>query len=51
MAEEVSNEFDQEQKSSTPDLIEIYDIFLTDGTHLRFSSDSEDGEYVDFEEI
>ena len=51
MAETVSSEFDQEQKSATPDLIEVYDIFLTDGTHLRFTSDSGDGEYVDFEEV
>jgi hypothetical protein len=49
MAEDVTTEFDQEQKSSTPDLVEIYDIFLNDGTHLRFSSDSGDGDYVDFE--
>ena len=51
MAETVSNDYEQEQQSATPDLVEIYDIFLTDGTHLRFTSDSGDGSYVDFEEV
>lgn len=51
MAETVSTEYEQEQQSSTPDLIEIYDILLTDGTHLRFTSDSGDGSYVDFEDV
>jgi hypothetical protein len=37
-------------ESRTPQVIEIYDIFLTDGTHLRFNSSGEDRQFVDFEE-
>jgi hypothetical protein len=37
-------------ESKTPEVIEIYDIFLTDGTHLRFNSTSEDRQFVDFVE-
>ncbi len=48
--ETVSNDYQQEQKSSNLEVIEIYDLFLTDGTHLRFNSSSQDLSLVDFVE-
>ena len=48
--ENLSNDYQQEQKSSDPEVIEIYDLFLTDGTHLRFNSSSQDLLLVDFVE-
>ncbi len=48
--ENVSNDYQQEQESRSPEVIEVYDLFLTDGTHLRFNSSSQDLQLVDFEE-
>ncbi len=48
--ESVSNDYQQEQESRSPEVIEVYDLFLTDGTHLRFNSSSQDLQLVDFEE-
>ncbi len=50
MAENLGNDHLTEMQGTTPKLIELYDIFLTDGTHLRYTSDNEDGSYVDYSE-
>ncbi|MBI5789284.1 MAG: hypothetical protein HZA78_10560 [Candidatus Schekmanbacteria bacterium] len=48
--ENLSQDYQTEQKSTQPEVIEVYDLYLTDGTHLRFNSASLDLELVDFEE-
>ncbi|MFQ5645904.1 MAG: hypothetical protein ACE5GM_03155 [bacterium] len=50
MAENPSADHLAQMQGTTPKLVELYDIFLTDGTHLRYVSDSEDGSYVDYVE-
>lgn len=46
--EELSPEYEDQMKASATDVIEIFDIFLTDGTHLRFNSSSQDMQFVDY---
>ncbi len=48
--EELSPEYEDRMKASATDVIEIFDIFLTDGTHMRFNSSSYNMQFVDFEE-
>ena len=46
--EELTPEYEKQMQAAATDVIEIFDIFLTDGTHLRFNSSSQDMEFVDF---
>ncbi len=48
--ESTSQDYKAEMENSAPEVIEIYDIFLTDGTHLRYTSYDQDINCVDFEE-
>ena len=51
MAESLGTEHLTQMQSTTPKLVELYDIFLSDGTHLRYCSDNQDDSYIDYEEI
>jgi len=48
--EQLSQEYKNEMEKPSPEVIEIFDLFLTDGTHLRFNSSGEDRQFVDFVE-
>jgi predicted heme/steroid binding protein len=48
--EQLTQDYKDEMTSRAPQVVEIYDIFLTDGTHLRLNSSGQDMQFVDFEE-
>ncbi len=48
--EELSPEYEAQTKATATDVMELFDIFLSDGTHLRFNAGSQDMEFVDFVE-
>ncbi len=48
--ENPSQEYKKQLQEPVLEIIEVYDVFLTDGTHLRFNSSSQDLELVDFVE-
>ena len=48
--EELSQEQQEQIRSTQAEVVELYDLFLTDGTHLRFCSAGGDLDCVDFVE-
>ncbi|MCP3943221.1 MAG: hypothetical protein GY710_17275 [Desulfobacteraceae bacterium] len=48
--EDVSSEIQEQEESATMKIVEIYDIFLTDGTHLRYCTASTDQKLMDWAE-
>ncbi len=48
--EDLTPEYEKQMKAQATDIIELFDIFLTDGTHLRFNSANQDIQLIDFEE-
>jgi hypothetical protein len=48
--EDVSSEIQTTEEGTRMEAVEIYDIFLKDGTHLRYCTASTDQELVDWAE-
>jgi hypothetical protein len=48
--ESQSNEHETEMETADPHVVEIIDVYLTDGRHLRFNSTDQNLQCVDFQD-